>query len=211
MSTTSSTVSTRTKTPRLSSWTSSRSWVSSRNASRRVLRETPSAPPMLSSESRVAGREEALGDAGRAGCPRPARPCWCGPAGRGRPPVRRSARLCHCPEFNRRHENETTWVLTDRSTILYLARHARPHSDRSTAPHVTLIRSTSVPLCEVPMSTTPPPQALTDEHDPAPPTNAPTTTARSPGCARSARAAAAPSPARSAATPWTPTTTSRCR
>ena len=49
------TVSRRTKTPRLNSWTSSRSCASSRKASRRVLRETPSAAPMSSSERRVPG------------------------------------------------------------------------------------------------------------------------------------------------------------
>ena len=58
MSTTSSTLGMRTKTPRLSSWASSRSCVSSRNASRSVLRETPSALPMSCSDSRPPGRKK---------------------------------------------------------------------------------------------------------------------------------------------------------
>src|SRR6266508_835881 len=54
-SATSSAGSIRTKTPRLSSWTSSRSWDSSRNASRSVFRDTPRATVSPSSDSRVPG------------------------------------------------------------------------------------------------------------------------------------------------------------
>ncbi len=64
------------------------------------------------------------------------------------------------PEFKRTRKNDTTWVLKDRSTIPYLA-EALDTAHSFPAPR---------PLCEVPMSTTPPPpSALTGSPRPVTP------------------------------------------
>ncbi len=72
------------------------------------------------------GREVALGDAAPEDVRDPLG--GAGAAQQGAVVGQSASAALPCPEFNRRYKNETTWVLKDRSTILYLAvDRRRPH------------------------------------------------------------------------------------